>query len=478
MTAYQDLRGKTATLLGAGVSNMPLAAYLLSLGMELVIRDKKSIEELGEEAQKLADAGVRFCTGDTYMEDIRETYLFRSPGFRPDIPQITEAISRGTQLTSEMEFFLAHCPCPVYAVTGSDGKSTTTTITHLLLTQGLQGTGHQAFLGGNIGYPLAHRLPMVHPEDRVAVELSSFQLMTIEASFTAAAITNVTPNHLNWHTDMDEYTAAKARILSGAKRAVLNWGNTITRKLGEACSVPVTWFSMEPIPTSILRPGDMAITRREDTMVVLHGDGTIQEILRLSDIRLPGIHNAENYMTAIALTWGEVPLSTVRTIASTFGGVEHRLEYVETVDDVNYINSSIDSSPTRTAAALSALGERPIVLICGGYDKNIPFAPLAESVLSNSSVHTLVLTGATSTTIAEAMHASPLWETRVQSGFRLQIEPCFDKAISLAASLAVPGDTVLLSPACASFDVFPNFEVRGHHFKKLVQTLPGTHSIH
>jgi len=460
-------------LLGAGVSNMPLAEYLLSLGARVVIRDKKSPEQLGEAARRLAEAGVSFITGDTYMQSITEDYIFRSPGFRPDLPELTEAVARGSRLLSEMELFLDNAPCPVYAITGSDGKSTTTTITHLLLSAGLEGTGHKAFLGGNIGQPLAHRLPLMHAGDRVAVELSSFQLMTVDAPVTAAAITNITPNHLNWHPDMEEYIAAKKRILAHAGRAVLNWGNEITRKLGEECAVPVTYFSKDPIDLAALRPCDSAITVENGWITAYWAGEGREEILRLQDIRLPGLHNAENYMTAIALTHGECTSDRIRQVASSFGGVEHRLESVGTAHGVQYINSSIDSSPTRTAAALSALGDRPLVLICGGYDKQIPFAPLAEAVLSRKNIHTLVVTGATGDAIEAALRESPLWNRRIEEGFVLYREPQFDDAVRCAAKAACMGDTVLLSPACASFDAFPNFEVRGRRFKDLVREQMG-----
>ncbi|MBQ8400762.1 MAG: UDP-N-acetylmuramoyl-L-alanine--D-glutamate ligase, partial [Clostridia bacterium] len=359
-----------------------------------------------------------------------------------------------------------------YAVTGSDGKSTTTTITHLLLSAGLDGSGHHSFLGGNIGEPLAHRLPLIREGDRVAVELSSFQLMTIDAPVEAAAITNVTPNHLNWHPDMEEYIAAKVRILRQAKRAVLNYGCDVTRTIGEKLvgedGIPVTWFSRAPIPTDIRRPCDSAVTIEDGSMVAYWAGEGREVILPLCDIRLPGLHNAENYMTAIALTHGAVSTEQIRQVAMTFGGVEHRLESVADINGVHFINGSIDSSPTRTAAALSALGERPIVLICGGYDKHIPFAPLAEAVLSRKNVRTLVLTGATGDAIEAAMRECPLWEERINDGFMLYREPLFDAAVTCAANAANPGDTVLLSPACASFDAFPNFEARGRHFKELV----------
>lgn len=470
-----QMQDRSVCLLGAGVSNRPLAEYLLSLGAKVTIRDKKPLSELGEKMAALADAGVRFVTGEDYMQNISEEVIFRSPGFRPDLPELRDAVSRGAVLTSEMELFLDNAPCPVYAVTGSDGKSTTTTVTHLLLSAGLTGTGHQSFLGGNIGEPLAHRLPIIHGSDRVAVELSSFQLMTIDAPMAAAAITNVTPNHLNWHPDMDEYIEAKTHILRKAGRAVLNYGCDVTRQIGEKLvqdgGIPVTWFSRDPIPTDILRDCDSAIFIEDGVIVAYWSDCGREEIMPLSGIKLPGLHNTENYMTAIGLTHGEVTTEQIREVASTFGGVKHRLESVATVNGVHYINGSIDSSPTRTAAALSALDNRPIVLICGGYDKHIPFAPLAEAILSRPHVHTLVLTGATGDAIEASLRESPLWQKRVEDGFLLYREPIFDDAVSCAAHAAKEGDTVLLSPACASFDAFPNFEVRGDHFKELVGRL-------
>lgn len=470
MPNLPDFQNKTVTLLGAGISNMPLAQFLIDRGATVTVRDRKSPEELGERAQRLRSLGVTLITGEAYLQNITENYIFRSPGIRPDIPELVDAVARGSHLTSEMECFLSACPCPVYAVTGSDGKSTTTTITHLLLS-----AAHKSFLGGNIGEPLLHRLPQIQPDDRVAVELSSFQLMTIDAPVAAAAITNVTPNHLNWHTDMAEYIEAKKRILRHAGRAVLNYGNAVTRQIGEEIQriggIPVTFFSREPIPHTALRPVDGAIYIEDDAIVTEFAGDEKRYLMTTSEIKLPGLHNAENYMTAIALTWGQCPVESIIETAKTFGGVEHRLEFVAEKHGVTYINGSIDSSPTRTAAALSAIPERSIVLICGGYDKHIPFAPLAEAVLTHPGVHDLVLTGATAGMIARAMTDDPRYAARVENGFCMTVVPDFDGAFHSAVAKAKPGDTVLLSPACASFDAFPNFEVRGRHFKTLVHGL-------
>lgn len=470
MPHLPDFQNQTVTLLGAGISNMPLAQFLTERGAAVTVRDRKSPEELGERAETLRSLGVTLITGENYLQNITEHYIFRSPGIRPDIPELAEAVARGSHLTSEMECFLAACPCPVYAVTGSDGKSTTTTITHLLLS-----ATHRSFLGGNIGEPLLHRLPQIHAHDRVAVELSSFQLMTIDAPVAAAAITNVTPNHLNWHTDMAEYIEAKKRILRHAGRAVLNYGNPVTRRIGEEIQrengIPVIYFAREPISHTALRPTDGAIYIEDGAIVTEFAGDEKRYLMTLDEIKLPGLHNAENFMTAIALTWGDCPVEAILDTAKTFGGVEHRLEFVAEKDGVIYINGSIDSSPTRTAAALSAIPDRSIVLICGGYDKHIPFAPLAEAILRHDGVHDLVLTGATAGMIETAMTEDPRYAVRTENGFRMTVVPDFDEAFHTAVTKARPGDTLLLSPACASFDAFPNFEVRGRHFKDLVHAL-------
>ncbi len=461
-------RGRTVALLGAGVSNMPLAEVVANAGGTLVVRDKKSPEELGDAAVRLRELGATLLTGETYLDNIREDIVFRSPGFRPDLPELCDAVRHGSKLTSEMEMFLSFEPCPVYAITGSDGKTTTTTITSLLLEAGL-GKEH-VFLGGNIGEPLLHRYPKISEEDVVAVELSSFQLMTVDAPVEVAAITNLSPNHLNWHTDMDEYVRAKKRLLAHCGRAVLNYDNDLTREAArelQETDTPVTFFSLSPLPAGTLRDIDSAVWLDGDTISSdFPGEG-VREIMTRRDIRLPGLHNTANFMTAIAVTHGKVSYEAVREAARTFGGVEHRLEFVRELDGVTYINGSIDSSPTRTAAALSALEDRPVVLIVGGSDKNLDYAPFAETVFA-STVHTLVLTGATMEKVYAAVTTAPGYADAAAKGFRIVKNPSFDGAVGDARAAAKAGDTVILSPAAASFDAFPNFMVRGKHFKELV----------
>jgi len=471
MNILDNIKGKKAALLGAGVTNMPLAEFLAARGASLTVRDLKTEDELGERAVVLRNLGAELILGEDYLRPFNEDVIFRSPGFRPDLPSLCAAQAEGKILTSEMETFLSLHPCPTYAVTGSDGKSTTTTVISLMLRRALG--DEKVFLGGNIGEPLLHRYPMMSEDSAVAVELSSFQLMTIDAPLEAAVITNITPNHLNWHTGMDEYIEAKKRILRQAKRAVLNYDNDITREIGlSLADTPVTWFSKNPLPYGVMKPTDRAVYLHNEDMYYLpspHAEAVF--LMKTMDIMLPGMHNAENYMAAAGAVIDTVSPEEIKAVASTFGGVRHRLEFVREKDGVRFYNGSIDSSPTRTAAALSALGDRPIVLICGGYDKNIPFEPLADAVLSRKNVHTIVLTGATLQKIESAVKSHPLYTERAAEGFRILLSPSFDDAVHCAADEAKSGDTVLLSPACASFDAFPNFEVRGDHFKELVNAL-------
>lgn len=468
-TALQKIFAKkSVSLLGAGVSNMPLARVIAPICSRLTVRDKKSPAELGKTAEELISLGAELITGDGYLDGIDEDLVLRSPGIRPDLDELNKARRRGSVITSEMELFLSIHPCPVYAITGSDGKTTTTTLTSLLLMP-----KGKVILGGNIGEPLLYRLGSITPDDAAAVELSSFQLMAVDAEIDVAAITNITPNHLNWHTGMDEYIESKKNLLKNCSRAVLNYDNDITREIAaemQKKGTPVTFFSLSPLPDGILGDGDSAVWLEDDVIYSLFpGEGKVR-IMNRSEIKLPGLHNTANYMTAIAVTHGMTTVERIKEVASTFGGVEHRLEFVREHEGVTYINGSIDSSPTRTAAALSALSDRPVVLLCGGYDKHIPYEPLADAVFS-STVHTAVLTGATAKVIHDALLAHEKYDESVEKGFRIVLEPDFDTAVFRAKELAHAGDTVILSPASASFDRFKNFEERGRHFKELVRGL-------
>ena len=417
------------------------------------------------------------------MENLTEDIIFRSPGIRPDVPQLRDAVARGAILTSEMELFFERTPTPVFAITGSDGKTTTTNLTYQLLKTQFERDfpARRVYIGGNCGTPLLPRVGAMTADDIAVAELSSFQLFTVKKSPTRAVITNITPNHLNWHPDMAEYIAAKCNIYTheGCTHLTLNADLAVTASLSEqvlqSTALPITLFSStkhsfeEIFP--VHRAGCTAIFGRDDGdgrgEILYYSDGkTETPVLPVSRIRLPGRHNVENYMAAISLTWGTVDRETIDAVASTFPGVEHRLELTRVVRGVTYYNSSIDSSPTRTAAALSALSKKPIV-ICGGYDKHLPFAPLADALCARAKA--VVLTGATAQKILDALLACPAYDA---DKLPVRLVPDFDGAVMAAHGMAQEGDIVLLSPACASFDAFPNFEVRGNHFKQLVNGLP------
>ena len=481
ISLLSPLRGITCAVLGIGISNLPLIDTLLGEGATVTARDRKSREALGTVADGLESRGVRLILGEAYLSDLREQVIFRSPGIRPDVPEIAAAVEAGAILTSEMELFFARTKTPVFAITGSDGKTTTTNLTYQLLkTQfARDGGGRRAYMGGNVGVPLLPRLGEMSEDDVAVAELSSFQLFTMKQSATRAVITNITPNHLNWHPDMAEYTEAKCNIYAheGIEHVTLNADNEVTaalaRQIIAESDLPITLFSSrkhsfgEIFPES--RPGCTAIftvgADTEETVTFSDGEYDMP-ILPVSHIRLPGRHNIENYMAAISLTRGLIAPETIDEVASTFPGVEHRLEAVRTLRGVTYYNSSIDSSPTRTAAALSALTVRPII-ICGGYDKNIPFAPLADALCARAKA--VVLTGATAEKIHDALLACPAYDP---DALPVLLEKDFGRAVMAAHDMAQSGDVVLLSPACASFDAFPNFEVRGNHFKELVNGLP------
>ncbi len=455
------------TVLGIGISNRPLIDWLLLRGAKVTARDRKSYEQLMPLSDELTKKGVKLILGDNYLENIDEDMIFRAPGIRPDLPQIKVATQKGAMLTSEMELFFELTPATVLAITGSDGKTTTTTLTYKILEAELMKKGKgRVFVGGNIGAPLLPHVDEMTSDDFAVVELSSFQLSTMRRSPKRAIITNITPNHLDWHTDMDEYIEAKCNICrhSPISHITANSDNEISAEIGRNSDIHVTFFSSSKTDFEEIthkKVNASAIFLRDGYITFSDGKSD-EKILKVADIKLPGKHNVENYMAAVSITKGLASKESIYEIATTFGGVAHRLEFVRELDGVKYYNSSIDSSPTRTAAALSALSEKPII-ICGGYDKKIPFEPLADALCKRAKK--VILTGATAEKIKESILACPLFK---ESELEIIEKSDFDSAVNAARDAARSGDTVLLSPACASFDAFPNFEVRGNRFKEIV----------
>ena len=472
MTALRStnaLKGATCAVLGFGISNRPLVGFLLDCGARVCVRDQKNIEALGEDAVRMMERGATFLTGDGYLSGLCEQYIFRSPGLRPDLPEICEAISRGSTLTSEMELFLELTPTDVIGVTGSDGKTTTTTLTGLLLSQeyGTRKKG-RVFVGGNIGEPLLPRLSEMTENDLSVVELSSFQLQTMTRSLSRAAVTNLSENHLNWHHGMGEYIDAKTNIYRHPEneRLVTNAECELTVSLAKRHSGAVTYFSSVRTDhtefADLLKDGDRAVYCKNGCIVLWDGERETA-LLEAAEIRLPGKHNLENYMTAIALTDGLVSCESILAVAREFTGVRHRLEPVRELDGVTYYNSSIDSSPTRTAAALSAMEKRPIV-ICGGRNKGLDFAPLADALCEHAKA--VILTGEAANEIKEALKGR---EAVLSGVLPVWHELKFEDAVCRSRRIAESGDVVLLSPSCTSFDAFQNFEERGDTFCRIVK---------
>ncbi len=446
---FSALRGMKIAVLGLGVSNRPLVRLLLSFGCDVTGCDRTPREKLDPEILELENRGCKLRLGESYLENVRADLVFRTPGMHPGNPAIEALRSRGAKITSEMDVFFALCPCPIIAVTGSDGKTTTTT----LISEMLKAEGETVWLGGNIGTPLLASVPQMRETDYAVVELSSFQLMDMTHSPRIAVVTNLAPNHLDVHKDMAEYVAAKENIFRFQKPGdvlILNRDNAITagfRGVGDT-----RFFS---------RQGADARIRAQDG--VIYRDGTA--VLPAEDILLPGVHNIENYMAAIAAVEGLVSDDTVRKVARTFGGVEHRIELVRVKDGVRYYNDSIASSPSRTVAGLCSFPEK-VILIAGGYDKHIPYDALGPEICRH--VRLLCLGGATGSQIRAAVENAPEYAP----GYP-EILDCgdFASAVRAAAQAARPGDVVLMSPASAAFDQFANFMERGRVFKKLIMEL-------
>ena len=461
-----DFASKRCDVLGIGISNIPLIKMLVGAGAIVTARDKKGRDALGDVASELEALGVRLVLGEDYLECIDADFVFRSPGIRPDVPQIVSAFEKGAVITSEMALFCSLTMANIIAITGSDGKTTTTTLTHKFIEAELKKRNSgRAYVGGNIGTPLLSEYVNMREEDYAVLELSSFQLMDMCPHPIRAAITNVTPNHLNWHTGMEEYTKAKKNIFDENTHLVLNADNEATLKIASECENKVTLFSSTKSGFSAVSRGIDNCERAiylSDGYITLSDGMNEQKLFAASDILIPGNHNIENYMTAIALTWGMVSCEIYEDIARTFGGVEHRLELVRVLDGVRYYNSSIDSSPTRTAAALSAVDGGKVV-ICGGYDKGIDFAPLAKSLCDKARC--VILSGATADKIRKAIDECPEYKS---SGLEVHYASRFADAVALARECAREDESVILSPACASFDAFKNFEERGRVFKELV----------
>lgn len=455
---FKSMNGKKIAFCGIGTSNLPLIELFIKYGASVTACDRRTREQLGDSADVAQKAGAKLSLGDDYLKNLDVDIVFRTPGMRYYMDELVEMRNRGVVVTSEMEVFFDLCPCKIYAITGSDGKTTTTSI----IAQMLQAQGKTVHLGGNIGKPLLPEIESIGYDDAAVVELSSFQLISMRKGPDVAVVTNLAPNHLDIHKDMQEYIDAKKNLVihQGAfSRVVLNKDNEITNGFEPECRGRVLKFSRK----SQLNNGAYL---DENNNIVFADNGKKTVVMNIADIKIPGMHNVENYMAAISAVWGEVSVENIVNVAKTFAGVEHRAEFVREFEGVKYYNDSIASSPTRTALGTLSLYDFKIILIAGGYDKKIPYDGLGPVICDK--VKCLILMGAT----APKIKAAVLNADNYSDGNPTIIEVSnMEEAVAKAREVAQPGDLVSMSPASASFDLYKNFDQRGKHFKSIVNGL-------
>ena len=445
------VKDKNITVIGIGISNLPLIKLLAGCGASVTACDKRTKAELGETALELKTLGVKLSLGESYLDNLSGEIIFKTPGMRFDLPQLVNAKENGSIITSEMEVFFEVCPSKIIAVTGSDGKTTTTTLIYKILTE----SGYKCHLGGNIGTPLLCTTDVICPDDICVVELSSFQLHTMTKSADVAVITNITPNHLDVHKSYEEYVEAKKNIYLYQDKDGILVVNKENEKSYE-CKNDAK--------------GDARIFGYDNDCDVYSDGSSIyafgKKLLDISDIRIPGEHNVQNYMTAIAATYPLYKDEAVVSVAKNFGGVAHRIEFVREIDGVRYYNSSIDSSPNRTINTLKVFDK--VILITGGKDKGIPYDELGPH-LAEKAKH-IVLIGKTGPLILDALNKHI---EKTGEGKDITTEFCttYEEAVLAAKKVAQKGDVVLLSNASTSFDMFKNFEERGNLFKEIVNKL-------
>ncbi len=454
------LKNRKVAIIGLGVSNIPLIEYLHKLNSIVTVFDSKEMDKIDSQIiERIMNYGMSYSFGEKYLEKlVGFDIIFRSPSCLPIVPELVKEAQRGAIITTEIEMVIELAPCLVIGVTGSDGKTTTTTLIHEILKQ----DGYNCYLGGNIGTPLFTKVKDMKPEDIVVLELSSFQLMNMKISPKISVITNITPNHLNIHTDMEEYVEAKKNIFKYQDEngiLILNYDNEITKEFEKETKGKVIFFSSK----SKIRDGYIV----DDGKIKICENGLRRHVFDTRNMILRGVHNFENACCAISATKDLVKKESVDTVLTEFKGVEHRLELVkETKTRIKWYNDSVSSSPTRTIAGLNAFALKNIVLIAGGYDKNLDYSVLAKPIIDNCK--SLILLGQTSEKIEKAVNMEI---KKTKNNFPIYKCKDLKDAVEIANKIAVRGDIVLFSPASASFDMFKNFSERGDIFKSYVNEI-------
>ena len=443
----EKMKGKKVNVVGLGVSNIPLIKMLVDFGASVIGRDKN--ENIAK------DLDIEYILGEDYLKDIEGDYLFKSPGIRPDLPEFVEFIKKGGILTSEMEVFFDICPSKIIGVTGSDGKTTTTT----LISEMLKNKGYTVHIGGNIGKPLLMDIEQIKPSDICVVELSSFQLMTMKKSPDISVITNITPNHLDVHKSYEEYIEAKENITKYASlshKLVVNYDNEETRKIGEKKNNGVCWFSLHNSISDGVYYKDSYIYDND------------KKLINIKEIKIPGMHNVDNFMAAYLAVKELISVENFVSVAKNFGGVNHRIEFVREINGVRYYNDSIASSPTRTTACLNAFYSqgKKIILIAGGKDKNLDFSSFGEEVVKKAKK--IYLVGHLENPAINTAEAIKKTVLASDPEFPVEILYTLKETVEKVKKEAQAGDIVVLSPASTSFDKYKNFEERGNLFKEYV----------
>ncbi len=442
------VKGKKINVVGLGVSNMPLVKMLIEFGAYVTGRDKN--ENISR------NLPIEYKLGEDYLLDIKGDYLFKSPGIRPDLPEFLEFSKNGGIITSEMEVFFDVCPCKIIAVTGSDGKTTTTT----LISEMLKDKGYNVHLGGNIGKPLLSEVQSMKEDDIAVVELSSFQLMTMKKSPSVSVITNISPNHLDVHKSYDEYISAKENICKFQKSAdklIVNYDNEITREIGKRAKGEVLYFSL----------------KGEFSENAYYKDGAVflnsQKLIDIKDIKIPGMHNVDNYMAAYLAVKDFITVDNFINVCKNFGGVSHRIEFVKEENGVKYYNDSIASSPTRTMACLNAFYNegKKIILIAGGKDKGLDYTLLGKEIAKKTK--SVYLVGDLKDPVKNTAEAIKKAVLSYDANFPVEILYNLSDTVKKVKQDAKEGDIVVLSPAGTSFDKYKNFEERGNLYKECVK---------
>ena len=452
-----SLKDKKIALIGIGRSNLPLISLFSSYGAIVTACDRRSYDDLGEYARLAQESGAELLLGDDYLKKIDADIVLRTPGMKFYLDELVDMRNNGVVVTSEMELFFDLCPCKIIAITGSDGKTTTTTIVSEILKK----AGKTVHLGGNIGKPLLPEIEKIDADDIAVVELSSFQLISMRKSPDISVVTNIEPNHLDIHKDMQEYVDSKKNVVlhqNAFSKTVLNLDNELSNSFSSDVRGELRKFSRKSeVNNGCYLDGD----------TILYSEfGEKHEIMSIDDIRIPGMHNVENYMTAICAVWDLVNVEDIVYVAKNFCGVAHRAEFVRELNGVKYYNDSIASSPTRTSSGTLSLYDERIIVICGGYDKNLDYTDLGTKICNK--VKHLILLGATADKIENAVINSNVYD---ESKITIHRVSSMEEAVNKAYNVAVSGDIVSMSPASASFDMYKDFEERGNHFKQLVNEL-------